>query len=72
MLSGRPAQLWQLCGSEHRRRMMRGTNDRLATNTPGVFGLDADAYRFNLELEYDDGQWLLIGARWGQLVGELH
>ncbi len=36
------------------------------------FGLDADAYRFNLELEYDDGQWLLIGARWGQLAGELH
>ena len=40
--------------------------------TRGSFGLDADAYRFNLELEYDGNRWLLIGALWGQLAGELH
>ena len=40
--------------------------------TRGSFGLDADAYRFNLELEYDGNRWLLIGAQWGQLAGELH
>lgn len=34
------------------------------------FGLDADAYRFDLELERDGDQWLLIGARWGRLAEE--
>ena len=31
------------------------------------FGVDADAYRFELELERQDGDWQLIGARWGEL-----
>ena len=38
---------------------MAGTGQR-------AFGLTADAYRFELELEKDGGDWLLIGARWGQ------
>lgn len=38
------------------------------TNT-GSFGLNADAYRFELELEKDGDEWLLIGARWGEVGG---
>ncbi len=43
---------------------MAGTNS-------GTFGFRADAYRFELELEVHDGEWLLIGARWGELGGNL-
>jgi hypothetical protein len=39
---------------------MAGTND-------GTFGLSADAYNFELELEKVDSDWLLIGAKWGEL-----
>ncbi len=44
---------------------MAGTND-------GVLGFSADAYRFALEVEKDDDEWLLIAARWGELGDELH
>jgi hypothetical protein len=44
---------------------MAGKND-------GVFGFSADAYRFELELESDDGDWQLISARWGELGEEVH
>jgi hypothetical protein len=30
-------------------------------------GFSADAYRFELELEHDDDDWLLVAARWGEL-----
>lgn len=43
----------------------------MAGTTGGTFGLDADAYRFELELESDGDEWLLIGARWGELGEEL-
>ena len=43
---------------------MAGRND-------GVFGFSADAYRFELELERGDEDWLLISARWGELGHEL-
>lgn len=43
---------------------MAGTNS-------GTFGFRADTYRFELELEVHDGEWLLIGARWGELGGDL-
>ena len=36
------------------------------------FGFDADAYRFDLELEHDGDRWLLIGARWGPVGQQLH
>lgn len=39
---------------------MAGSND-------AVLGFTADAYRFELELENDDDEWLLIAARWGEL-----
>lgn len=39
---------------------MAGTNDR-------ALGISADAYRFELELENDGDDWLLISARWGAL-----
>lgn len=39
---------------------MAGTNS-------AAFGISADAYRFELELEADDGDWRLIAARWGEL-----
>ena len=35
--------------------------------TGGVYGLSADAYRFELELEKPGGDWMLIGAKWGEL-----
>ena len=44
---------------------MAGKND-------SVFGFSADAYRFQLELERDGDDWLLISARWGKLGKELH
>ncbi len=40
--------------------------------TTRALGVNADAYQFSLELEKDDDEWLLIGARWGQLGQELH
>ncbi len=39
---------------------MAGTNQ-------SALGLSADAYRFELELERGDDDWLLISARWGEL-----
>jgi hypothetical protein len=30
-------------------------------------GFSADAYRFELELEQIDGEWLLIGAAWNEI-----
>jgi hypothetical protein len=39
---------------------MAGAND-------AAFGFSADAYRFELELERDGDEWLLIAARWGEL-----
>ncbi len=39
---------------------MAGTNNR-------AFGISADAYRFELELEHDGDDWRLISARWGEL-----
>lgn len=35
--------------------------------TGGDAGFRADARRLELELERRDGEWLLIGARWGEL-----
>ncbi|MEM9209609.1 MAG: hypothetical protein AAGA61_10195, partial [Pseudomonadota bacterium] len=37
----------------------------------GGLNLSADAWRFELELERRDGDWLLIGARYGALGEEL-
>ena len=43
---------------------MAGTN-----NSP--LGVSADAYEFELELEILDDDWMLIGARWGELGGTM-
>lgn len=37
-----------------------------------MLGVNADAYQFALELEKNDAEWTLIGARWGELGQELH
>ena len=37
-----------------------------------ALGISADAYNFELELQADDDEWLLIGARWGELGEKLH
>jgi hypothetical protein len=39
---------------------MAGAND-------AALGFSADAYHFELELEQDGDDWLLIAARWGEL-----
>ena len=44
---------------------LAGTNDN-------VFGFSADAYRFEMDFELDDDDWLLMSARWGELGGDLH
>jgi hypothetical protein len=44
---------------------MAGTND-------GTFGFSADAFRFEMEFERDDDEWLLTSARWAELGEELH
>ena len=33
-------------------------------------GVDADLYRFELELVNDDGEWRVIGAEWRRALGE--
>lgn len=38
----------------------------VGTNS-SAFGVHADAYRFELELEADGDDWKLISARWGEL-----
>jgi len=44
---------------------MAGSNDN-------VLGFSADAYRFEMELERDGSDWLLIAARWGGLRENVH
>lgn len=43
---------------------MAGTKD-------SALGFSADAYQFEFELVKDDDDWILIGARWGELGQEL-
>jgi len=43
----------------------------MAGTNAGVLGFSADAYRFDMELEKDGGEWQLIAARWGELGNEL-
>jgi len=43
----------------------------MAGKNESVFGFSADAYRFELELERDGDDWLLISARWGEVGDEL-
>ena len=40
--------------------------------TSRALGVNADAYRFSLELEMDEDEWMLIGARWGEVGQKLH
>jgi hypothetical protein len=35
-----------------------------------IAGVDADLYRFELELVNDDGDWRIIGATWSRALGE--
>lgn len=43
----------------------------MAGTSNSALGLSADAYRFGLELVREGGDWLLIGARWGEIGGEM-
>lgn len=43
----------------------------MAGTDMGVLGVSADAYRFEMELEREGDDWLLIGARWAELGEEL-
>jgi hypothetical protein len=44
---------------------MAGTNS-------GTRGFRADAYRFEMELEHDGDDWMLIAASWGGLGEQVH
>lgn len=39
----------------------------MAGSNGGAPGFSADAYRFELELEYNGDEWQLIAARWGEV-----
>lgn len=43
----------------------------MAATGGNAFGLNADAYRFELDMVLDDDEWLLIAARWGEIGKEL-
>lgn len=43
-----------------------------AGTTSATPGLNADAYQFSLELQNNNDEWMLIGARWGEVGQELH
>jgi hypothetical protein len=43
----------------------------MAATNSNVFGLSADAYRFEFDMVLDDDEWFLIGARWGEIGKEL-
>lgn len=43
----------------------------MAGTGAGVFGVSADAYRFELELVAGEDDWELLSARWGELGGTL-
>jgi hypothetical protein len=44
----------------------------MAGTGSGMLGINADAYRFEFELQKPSDDWLLIGARWASLGQELH
>jgi len=44
----------------------------MAGKTSGTFGLSADSYHFELELEKPGDDWLLIGARWAESGQDPH
>lgn len=44
----------------------------LATKGDGLLDLNADAYRFELELIRESDEWLLLSARWAKLGHETH
>ena len=39
----------------------------MAGTNASALGIRADAYNFELELENTDDEWMLIGARWGEV-----
>jgi hypothetical protein len=43
----------------------------MAGATDSALGFSADAYRFELQLESQGGDWQLISARWAELGAEL-
>ncbi len=42
-----------------------------AGTSANALGVQADAYNFELELEYRDDEWMLIGARWGEVGSDM-
>jgi hypothetical protein len=44
----------------------------MAGTDASALGIRADAYNFELELESTDDEWMLIGARWGEVGREMH
>lgn len=44
----------------------------MAGTSNAALGISADAYNFEFELVKPKNDWLLIGARWGELGRELH
>lgn len=51
--------------------LIKMTVGMAGTRNSSAFGINADAYEFELELELVDDDWMLIGARWGELGDNL-
>ena len=43
----------------------------MGATTDSALGFNADAYEFELELENNGDEWLLVSGRWNDLGGEL-
>lgn len=43
----------------------------MAATNGNTVGINADVYRFELDMQRVDDEWMLIGARWGELGQEL-
>jgi len=43
----------------------------LTGKNDGVLGFSASAYNMSLELQQEDGDWMLIAARWGRVGDKL-
>lgn len=59
-----------LQGSDAARVVMHAGMLGQRTGAAVLAGVDADLYRFELELAVTDGDWQVIGARWSRALGE--
>jgi hypothetical protein len=60
----------ELQGSDAARVVLHAGMLGQRTGAAALAGVDADLYRFELELAAEGGDWQVIGARWSRSLGE--